>query len=138
MTKEQWLPIPGFAGYEASSSGRIRPEKPRYKCRGKDGLKPWIVERHGRKSAYVSLHICGVRSKQLVHRLVALAFHGLPPDGQDDCCHKNHDSLDNRADNLKWDTHSNNIQENWDREEAVSREHEGLWQDQRPIFGMPF
>lgn len=112
-----WRPIPGFPGYEASSEGVIRPTRPRYKCRGANGLRPWIEERHGRLAARVSLHIDGVRTKHFVHRLVCLAWHGLPPesDEQIDCCHIDHNSLNNAASNLKWDTHAHNIEANYER-----------------------
>lgn len=108
--------IPGFPSYEASDEGVIRPVRPRYKNgRGAHGLRPWIVERHGRKAAYVSLHVNGVRTKHLVHVLVCLAFHGERPEDKTDCCHKDHDSLNNHASNLKWDTHSKNIEEQWEK-----------------------
>lgn len=111
-----WRPIPGFSGYEASDQGVIRPTNPRY-SRGRGAtLKPWIVERHGRLAAYVSLHINGKRHKHLVHRLVALAFYGPAPEGMNDCAHANHDSLDNRASNLKWSTHADNVQANFERD----------------------
>lgn len=127
----EWRPIPGYLEYEASDDGSIRPVKPRYKTgRGRDGLRPWIVERHGRKSAYVTLHIGGKRIKHLVHRLVCLAFHGLPSEDQTDCCHRNHNSLDNRASNLRWGTHSENIEEQWEqRIEARARIEDALEQN---------
>lgn len=130
----KWLPIPGFPGYEACEDGRIRPTKPRYRVspverflaelvgeelrkRGEE-LQPWIVERNGRRAAYVSLHANGKReSKELVHRLVCLAFHGPCPPECTDVAHKDHNSLNNRASNLAWSTHADNIQANYDRME---------------------
>jgi len=121
----EWRSIPGFPGYEASDEGQIRPIRPRYK-RGRGAvLKPWIVERHGRQAAYVSLHHDGERSKQLVNRLVTLPFHGLPPEGQPDSCHRDHNSLNNRASNLQWGSHSWNVQSNYDRQAELARVAEG-------------
>lgn len=123
----EWRAIPGYEGYEASSEGEIRPVNPRYtKGRGLI-LRPWTVDRHGRLARYVTLHQGGKRHKHLVHRLVALAFHGLPPAGKEDCCHVDHNALNNRASNLKWDSHSANIEDQWERrhEERI-REDDAL------------
>ena len=119
-----WRPIPGFHGYEASSDGVIRPTVPRYKNGRGSVLKPWIVCRHGRDAAYVTLYITGAKTKQLVHRLVCLAWHGLPPPGEEriDCCHIDHNSLNNVASNLKWDTHAKNIEANYERAAIMEEE----------------
>lgn len=110
----EWRPIPGYHGYEASELGEVRPINPRYK-RGRGlTIKPWIETRHKRQAARLSLHHEGQRTKHFVHVLVCMAFHGLPPPDTE-CCHINHDSLDNRACNLKWDTHSVNIEEQWEK-----------------------
>jgi len=89
-------------------------------------LAPWIEERHGRKAARVKVTCKGKRENHFVHRLVCLAFHGVPPPELTDCAHKNHDSLDNRASNLAWQTHSENVQANWS-EEAIERRMR--WED---------
>lgn len=109
---EEWRPIPGFPGYEASAAGAIRAVQSRVRSKQGVPLKPWTVERHGRLADYIQLRR---GNKVLVHRLVCLAFHGLPPEGMTDCAHINHNSLDNRASNLKWSTHADNIQENYYR-----------------------
>lgn len=127
----KWLQIPGFPGYEASSEGEIRSSNARYKIRPvelflaelvgetieKRGeiLRPWIEERHGRKAARVALRVGGLKVNHFVHRLVALAFHGEPTEEQSDCCHNDHNSLNNAASNLRWDSHSQNIQDNYER-----------------------
>lgn len=128
-----WRPIPGFPGYEACDDGRIRPVQPRYRVRPVERflaelvgeqlerrgevLAPWIETRNRRDAARVSLRVGGVKHNEFVHRLVALAWHGLPPSEQHtDVAHKNHNSLDNRASNLEWSTHADNIQANYDRE----------------------
>jgi hypothetical protein len=147
-----WRPIPGFPGYEASSAGEIRPVQPRYKVSAvelwlaelvgerivKRGqvLKPWIVLRHNREAAYVTLHIDGQDHKELVHRLVCLAFEGLPPPGMDDCAHQNHNSLDNRASNLNWSSHADNVAANYDRDEA-NRERSAMMEETIAEFISP-
>ena len=136
----EWRPIPGYEAYEASELGEIRPVKPRYRNGRGSKIKPWIVSRHGRHAAYVSLHIAGKRTKHLVHRLVCLAFHGEPGPDQTDCCHKNHDPLDNRASNLRWGTHQENMAENIERSERSAQELEELMHYGGPgmLEGTPF
>lgn len=142
-----WKKIPGFPGYEASSDGQIKSINSRYRIlpvevflaelvgevidkRG-EILKPWIEERHGRKAARVALRVKRLKTNQFVHRLVALAFHGEPPEGCTDCCHGNHDSLDNRAANLSWDSHRNNVMANftdeWKERRAMIEEELAPW-----------
>jgi hypothetical protein len=121
----EWRKIPGFPGYEASEEGQIRASNPRYKRGYSPTLRPWIVERHGRQAAWVTLCIEGQRKKALVNRLVTFAFHGLPPEGNNDSCHIDHNSLNNRADNLEWKSHRDNVQANFDREQEIARVAEG-------------
>jgi hypothetical protein len=85
-------PIPGAAGYLATSNGEI--------VNAKTGrvLRPWIAA--GRYH-YVSL---GASAKGAVHRYVALAFHGHPPTPDHEVAHGNGNPRDNRAQNLRWAT----------------------------------
>lgn len=43
-----------------------------------------------------------------VHRLVLLAFAGVPPDGKGIACHHDDDGTNNRIDNLEWGSQSFN------------------------------
>lgn len=136
----EWKPIPGFPGYEASAAGEIRAAKSRVRARQGQPLKPWTVERHGRLASYVQL---GRGNKVLVHRLVCAAFHGPAPEGMNDCAHVNHNSLDNRASNLKWSTHADNMAENYSEEwwEAQARWQEAIGMEpgyNGPSHGVPF
>lgn len=90
-------PIPGYPGYFASDTGGIW-SAPR---KGTPGgwRKPHIST-----TGYLQVNI-GVTRK--VHRLVALAFHGLPSDTQV-VRHLNGNRLDNRAENLAWGSPSDN------------------------------
>ena len=52
----------------------------------------------------------GMKSLQYIHRLVRLAFRGPAPKGHEGC-HYDGDSLNNRLDNLRWDTRAGNVQD---------------------------
>lgn len=71
---------------------------------GKRGfpLKPWVIN-----SGYLQVEYCG--KKQLVHRLVAMAF--IPnPDNLPEVNHKDGNKHNNHFTNLEWCTASNNKQ----------------------------
>ncbi len=124
-----WRQIPGFS-YEASDEGQIRATTARVRSKQGVPLKSWVVDRHGRKAAYVQL---GRGNRQLVHRLVCLAFHGEPPPGSD-CCHINHSSLDNRASNLRWGAHSDNVAETFTE---VARERRAITLEALEVYAGP-
>ena len=121
MNEEIWKPIPGYGGhYEASSEGRIRvldrvivKKHPmtgrmcenRYKGRL---LTPCKSGKYGYMG--VTLGVDGVDYSVSVHKLVLLAFVGEKPVGFE-VCHNNGIAWDNRASNLRWDTHFNNNQD---------------------------
>lgn len=115
MSEELWLPVPGYGGhYEASSLGNIRVKdrvvtKPHSRTRK-------LIECHYKghllsgNSRGPSGHRCvtitanGKESTVFVHKLVLLAFVGPRPEGME-ACHNNGDAIDNRPENLRWDTH---------------------------------
>lgn len=111
---EVWRGIPGFAGYEASSFGRVRSVD-----RQMGQLCRWghevLVLRKGRVLAqflqpngYLRVSL-GRDNSQMSHRLVAMAFvEGYRPEL--DVNHKNGARADNRPANLEWMTRSENIQ----------------------------
>ena len=59
----------------------------------------------------VVLYVEGARRYRTVHRLVCEAFHGPPPEGKPLACHKDGDTLNNRADNLYWGSPEDNMQD---------------------------
>ena len=63
-------------------------------------LKP---KKAGAGRLYVSLHKNGKRNNLYVHRLVLITFVGPCPEGME-CCHKDDNPLNNRLENLRWDT----------------------------------
>lgn len=91
--------IPGFAGYFASEDGAI--------LSAKDGLRVLSQrEVDGYMFVTVTVYLNGKRERRrhAVHRLVSLAFNGLPPVGLDHTRHLNGVRSDNRAANLAWGT----------------------------------
>lgn len=118
-----WQDIQEFEGYyQISNHGLVK------------GLKRTIINRtslmnvseiilkpHFDKDCYlhVSLARAGMAATLRIHRLVALAFlpnpFNLPvPD------HINGIRWDNRVENLRWSTHSDNVQSQFDRGRPVS------------------
>ena len=95
-----------FINYAISKDGRIwsKPRTNRFgELYGGLWLKP--TNRHG--YLYVELYN-GLYSRTLaVHRLVLETYVGTCPNGME-ACHGNGNRQDNRLENLRWDTQSNN------------------------------
>lgn len=105
---ERWLPIPEWPHYEVSDLGRMRTYKVRYSRRisSKPSLmKGEIIGGYAR----VLLTKRNPRQSKLflVHRLVLMAFVGMPPEGMM-ALHNNGNSLDSRLCNLRWGDASQN------------------------------
>lgn len=90
--EEEWKPIPGFPGYEASSLGRIRNTRLGH-----------VLDGTTTNKNHIQVNVRGERGRRSapVHRLVALAFLGPPPPGFV-CRHLNAVRTDNRPHNLAW------------------------------------
>lgn len=100
----EWLPVPGTRGlYEVSDSGLIR-SRPRRGSLG--GLSKPQPTPSGHLS--VSITVGGPSRMRMVHRLVALAFLGEAPAGTE-VLHINGDPADNRIENLRYGTRSENV-----------------------------
>jgi len=100
---ELWKPVPGISPtkYEVSNFGRVRRHykngpRIKYQSTGPEGYKR------------VVLYNAGKKFWARVHRLVLQAFVGPCPEDFE-CCHNNGERDDNRLDNLRWDTRSNNV-----------------------------
>lgn len=108
---ERWLPVVGYEElYEVSDHGRVR-SLDRWVTNGR-GMRlvagqemSLLALNHGHLVAQLSRD--GVNSKILVHRLVLEAFVGPCPDGQHGL-HYNDVPTDNRLENLRWGTVSEN------------------------------
>lgn len=114
-TNEEWRDVEVVPGYQVSSLGRMRscsrtiPAVSRlglaYERRIRGRLMTGWVNQHG--YLQVTLSSRGARSHQSVHILVATAFHGQRPPGME-ACHRDGNSLNNAASNLRWGTPGQN------------------------------
>ena len=98
-------PIPSTAGlYAADATGQI------WRVKGPMTPRPRKVKPYTGRAGYrtVPLSIKGLKFRCSVHRLVAEAFHGKCPEGFE-VCHANHVRDDNRPENLRYGTHSENV-----------------------------
>jgi hypothetical protein len=98
---ELWKEIEGFPGYMVSNLGRVKSL-----MYGKEQiLKPSFTEK---KYLQVGLHKEKKRYCYRVHRLVIETF--LPnPENKTEVDHINRNKQDNRIENLRWATHSENV-----------------------------
>lgn len=96
--------VPGFPGYYASEEGSIWSMR--------SGSKRLIQPRlkHGYWYVTISVYVGGKRQRHRhpAHRLVCMAFHGLPPDDKPLACHRNGIRTDSRPCNLRWGDHADN------------------------------
>ena len=96
---ERWKPVVGYEGiYSVSDMGRIRRDAPAKRARVGYVLRPSLA------SGYPRVALCSEndRNHQFVHRIVARAFIGQPPDRQPHVNHKNGDRSDARLQNLEY------------------------------------
>lgn len=106
---EVWKDVPGIPGYMVSDAGNIR-SLPR-KVLGKHGKyvtvpgKDFIQTRH-KGAKYAMFYANGTNN--YVHHAVLEAFVGPRPENAE-ACHGNGDHKDNRLENLRWDTQSENM-----------------------------
>lgn len=109
--EERWLAVAGYPKYEVSTFGRVR------------GVPRRVVAGHGWREAggkllrpqpdaagypKVALRGEGKITLAYVHRLVLEAFVGPCPPGME-ARHRDGNPANNRADNLCWGTHAENI-----------------------------
>jgi len=114
--EEIWKAVPGYEGvYEVSNFGRVRgldriimrkDGTPYKKQPGK--ILSAAIDRINRK--HVDFYVRRERKSFYVHYLVLLAFVGPRPDGMD-CCHNDGNPLNNRLENLRYDTRSGNFKD---------------------------
>ncbi len=104
---ETWKDIPDYKDiYQASDWGRIR-SLDRLDSIGRKRKGKILIPTKG-PAGYIQLHLCnGKRKLHKVHKLVLESFIGPVPDEMN-ACHNNNKRDDNRLENLRWDTKSNN------------------------------
>jgi hypothetical protein len=113
---ERWLPIPGFEGfYEVSDLGDVRSvtrvvERTNHSAMTIQGRL--LVPQFRPDTGYYVVKLSKENRKRnyYIHRLVLMAFVGLPVDG-DEACHGNDIRTDNRLVNLRWDSHRENVRD---------------------------
>jgi hypothetical protein len=119
---EEWRDIPFLEGmYQASSLGRVRSVD--RIVRRKDGLPQrrkgkMLTPTLNKNTGHLAVGVPNVgpwRGVAGVHRLVCAAFHGTPPQGhrhdsqrEDICAHGDGNPQNNRPENLRWATRSEN------------------------------
>lgn len=107
---ERWLPVVGYESlYEVSDLGRVRSYA--------RSSVPYVLTPTPKSTGYLRLRfsVSGVKTTKPVHKIVAEAFIGPPPEGTE-VRHLNDDPSDNRWANLVYDTHSQNMQDKkWNR-----------------------
>lgn len=119
LDQEEWRNIPGFAGYQASSFGRVKSLKRRiWNSRGfffqkrERILKTPNPDKNGYLSYCLRIGASASQPRKrsfLAHRLVALAF--IPnPENKPFINHKNGVKANCRPDNLEWCTKPENGQ----------------------------
>jgi hypothetical protein len=103
-------PIPGFKGYFAGDNGSIYCNLPMGKQIGIGNtreLSP-AIQSSG-KYFYVSIKSdSGKRTTKRVHRLVCLAFWGIPNNEKDTVSHLDGNWRNNKPHNLRWESLSDN------------------------------
>lgn len=110
----EYRDVPGFPGYRVGSDGTV------WSCRNRGGRggigKTWRELKHrAGPHGYrqISFLRDGKHVTQYIHRVVLLAFVGMPPEGMQ-ARHYNGVNNDNRIENLSWSTpkenHSDKVQ----------------------------
>jgi len=128
VEEEIWKDIPGYEGYyRVSNMGRVKSLSRLKRCGCGFYEEPDILlkpKKAGSGRLYVSLHKNGKRNNLYVHRLVLITFVGPCPEGME-CCHKEDNPLNNRLENLRWDTHKNNIIDRINNDKQVKGSRSG-------------
>lgn len=112
---EIWKQVPGFGEhYEASSFGNVRVKdrvitrKHSTGCVTKFSYKGRLLSQYVDNGyLFVTFGVDGKTIKRPVHYMVLSAFCGERPEGLE-ACHCNGIRTDNRIENLRWDSHTEN------------------------------
>lgn len=116
----EWRPVSGFEGfYEVSDAGQVRSVARSFMQRsGTVRAFPSVVlkPKVQRKTRYLTVMLrdatTGRKGEFTVHALVAAAFLPARPDGAE-VRHMDGSRDNNRADNLEWGTHADNMRDQY-------------------------
>lgn len=113
---EQWMDVVGAeAILRVSSFGRIM-RIGRSNCKSTKPPKIWTPP-----SPKNRVWVAG-RGSIHIANLVLEAFVGPCPEGME-CCHWDDNQSNNRLDNLRWDTHANNVRDGYRNGAPRKRKH---------------
>ena len=97
LNESLWKDIPNFKNYQAHPEGEVRNKKTKR-----------IMSSECKKHRYISL-LCNGKSIAK-HKLIALTFHPNP-NNLKEVNHKDGNKRNNKADNLEWISHSDNVKD---------------------------
>lgn len=114
-SNEIWKPIEKYKHYKVSNMGRIRSidrvdSLGRYHVGKIKNQRP-NVRKGSKKKGYLTVTVSedGIKTSELVHILVAKAFCPRPTNFDTEVNHKDEDTWNNKASNLEWITHTENV-----------------------------
>lgn len=114
---EEWKDVPEFPYYEISNLGNLRRKTRILEICYPDGrtsyqnIKSMPLKPRFNHSGYREILLTNVSKKKIncrIARLVLLAFVGSPPRPEYHACHNDGIKTNDRLDNLRWDSPSNN------------------------------
>ena len=118
MATEVWRPIPDFNGYEASNYGQVRSFKKRQGLYWIIADRPQRILKPGSRNGYQMVQLSrGDATFQAcsVAGLVLKAFVGPRPKGIE-VCHNDCNRVNNRLDNLRYDTPRGNCRDGYGKD----------------------
>ena len=136
VPETQWMPVLGYPGYEVSRTGEVRSFRT---SRGFTGT-PKILSRISDKNGYQRLTLCrnGEKKRRGIHQLVAESFlHAARFEGAV-VRHLNGNPSDNRVENLKWGTPSENSRDMVRHKRAMNMRPDEEIAEIRRLYDMGF
>jgi hypothetical protein len=119
----EWRVIPFFSNYEVSEYGDVRRKESSPTRKRHHQYKPYV-----NVDGYLAIGLInddGEKKTSLIHRLVALAFIGVPEDDNLEVAHNNGSRLFNHPSNLRWATRLENHADLQVHERALKGERNG-------------
>jgi predicted XRE-type DNA-binding protein len=119
----EWKEIPGFTGYQASDDGRIRSIDREIIRKTKHGDITFRMKGKELKQFWSGKYLCvsmrtdrypnRMQRPEPVHRLICLAFFGLPKADRNIARHLDDNPNNNHLSNLSWGSYSDNMKDSW-------------------------